>query len=513
MSRAETIEAHLGEARPGRLARLRRGATTRVRILGLFVAIMAVALVLGLLAQRALLLRVINENVDAELRQEVEELEVLSTGSDPETGEPFGSDVRAIFDTFLRRNVPSQAEGVYTLVDGEPYASSPAPLQLLADEELVSRWASVTSPQEAEADTEAGLVRYLAVPVEVEGEVLGTFVAAVFLDERQSVVGDVIGTGALTYGTAFVVAAAVTWFAAGRVLQPLNDLTEAARAISDSNWRERLQVEGDDQIAVLARTFNQMLDRLEAAFSAQRRLIDDAGHELRTPITVIRGHVELMSDDPEERAETRRLVMDELDRMSRMVEDLLLLARAEQPDFLHLHPVDVDDLLDDIVAKAEMLDGDTSVGREWSVVERPHAVVIADEQRLTQAMMNLCRNAAEHTPPGTRVTLGGAMSRDAVLLWVEDDGPGIPLEEQDRIFERFRRGGGGQRRSEGAGLGLAITRVIAEAHGGTLSLCSAPGEGARFTLSIPTDAADDDAFDRTGMDDGGWDGGSGAEEV
>src|SRR5690606_9724786 len=157
-----------------------------------------------------------------------------------ETGEPFGSDVRAIFDTFLRWNVPTQAEGVYTLVEAQPYASSPSPLQLLADEALVARWAAATEPQEDEAGTEAGPVRYLAVPVEVDGEMLGTFVAAVCLDERQGVVGDVIGTGALTYGAAFILAGVAAWFAAGRVLQPLNDLTEAAQSISDSNWRQRL---------------------------------------------------------------------------------------------------------------------------------------------------------------------------------------------------------------------------------------------------------------------------------
>jgi len=450
---------------------------------------MAVALVVGLLVQRSVLLRQVHQNVDADLRQEVDEFQVLSTGRDPDTGEPFGDDIEGIFDTFLRRNIASRSEGIYTLVRGEPYAASPTGVQLLADSALVERWAALRDPTQEDISTEAGTVRYLAVPVVSDGEIVGTFVAAIFLDERVSVVGDVIRTGAMTYGGAFLLTSVVAWFVAGRVLQPLNELTEAARTVSESNWRERIHVEGDDQIALLARTFNEMLDRLESAFDAQRRLIDDAGHELRTPITVVRGHLELMSqtESPAQREETLRLVMDELDRMSRMVEDLLLLARAEQSNFLHLQPVDIDDLVEDIALKSRML-GD----RGWRVVERAPVVAIVDQQRLTQAMMNLSRNAVEHTPDGTVVSLGSRVEGDAVLLWVEDNGPGIALDAQRRIFERFARGE--SRHMEGAGLGLAIAKVIAEAHGGAIRLSSCPGEGARFTLELPLDTAEDDGM-------------------
>lgn len=497
----DASERTIRERVAARLDQVRRGATTRVRLLGAFLAILAAALVFGLLIQRAILLQQLDEDIDGELRQEVEELEVLSTGSSPATGEPFAEDVEAIFDTFLRRNVPAQAEGIYTLVDGEPYASSPSPVQLLADADLVARWAALDAPTQGEADTEGGRIRYLAVPVLHEDEVLGTFVAAVFLEERREVVATVIRAGALAYGGAFLLTAAVAWFVAGRVLRPLTDLTEAAYAVSESNWRERIHVEGDDQIALLARTFNEMLDRLEQAFDAQRQLIDDAGHELRTPITVVRGHLELMSEAPEEREETLRLVMDELDRMGRMVEDLLLLARADHANFLHPQPVDVDDLMEAIALKAGML-GD----RGWEVEEHATVVAIADEQRLTQAMMNLCRNALEHTPEGTSVTLGSRVRGGWVYLWVEDDGPGIAPADQQRIFERFARASDTARSADGAGLGLAIARVIAEAHGGGIVLDSRLGEGARFTLLIPVEPADPldahDGFAEDPLDEG-----------
>jgi len=456
--------------------------TTRGRLLGAFFLLVVLALLVGLLVQRTLLLTQLTEDVDAQLLQEVEEFTALAAGRDPSTGEPFEGDVVAIFDTFISRNVPADGEGLFTLVGGMPHASTPAPLQLLADAPLVARWAALTTPEQQEIDTEAGRVRYLAVPVQYQGEVVGTFVVATFLQDRLAAVNRVIRTGIVTYGLALLLAAGVAWFAAGRILQPLTDLTEAARSVSESNWRERIEVAGDDQIAFLARTFNEMLDRLESAFDVQRRLVDDAGHELRTPITVIRGHLELMSedDDPDERAETLRLVMDELARMARMVDDLLLLARADRPDFLLRQPFDVDALVDDLAQKARIL-GD----RGWEIVERAPVVAVADQQRVTQAMMNLCRNAVEHTPDGGAVRLGSRAYEDEVELWVEDDGPGIPLPEQQRIFERFARGDGTPSNREGAGLGLAISRVIAEAHRGRISVESSPGQGARFTLTIP----------------------------
>jgi signal transduction histidine kinase len=125
-------------------------------------------------------------------------------------------------------------------------------------------------------------------------------------------------------------------------------------------------------------------------------------------------------------------------------------------------------------------------------VERAPVVAIVDQQRLTQAMMNLSRNAVEHTPDGTVVSLGSRVEGDAVLLWVEDNGPGIAPDAQRRIFERFARGA--SRHTEGAGLGLAIAKVIAEAHGGAIRLSSRPGEGARFTLELPLDTAEDDGM-------------------
>jgi two-component system OmpR family sensor kinase len=230
-----------------------------------------------------------------------------------------------------------------------------------------------------------------------------------------------------------------------------------------------------------------MLDRLERAFGAQRRLVDDAGHELKTPLTIVRGHLELLEDDPEPRRETIALVVDELDRMGRIIDDLLLLAKHEQPDFLDLATVEVGMLTDELEAKLRALsDG------AWIVESRGRGVIVADRHRLTQAMVQLGQNAVRHGGDGAPIAVGSAVSNGEARFWIRDAGRGIDVGDQARIFERFRRGTG-LPRQEGAGLGLAIVKAIAEAHHGRVELKSRPGAGATFTLVVPVDQPDSES--------------------
>jgi len=271
------------------------------------------------------------------------------------------------------------------------------------------------------------------------------------------------------------------WSVAGRILSPVRALTRTAQQISDTDLSQRIAVRGNDELTELTRTVNAMLDRLQTAFRSQRDFVNDAGHELRTPITIIRGHLELLGDDTRELAETTPLVLDELDRMSRFVDDLLILAKAQRPDFLHLEAVDVAALTGEIVSKARPL-----ADRHWRLEGTGGARIVADRQRVTQAVMQLATNATQHTAPGDTIAIGSAVVDGAVRFWVRDTGEGVPRAEQSRIFERFARASG-SRRSSGAGLGLAIVRAIAEAHRGSIELTSRPGAGATFTLVLPID--------------------------
>lgn len=461
----------------------RRSVSARARILGWYVLLLAVALVAALLLQRALLLRQASVDADLALDQEVNELRQLAGGVDPATGSPFAGDVEAIFDVFLNRNVPLEGEGVVTIVNGLPYKTDVTGAELVAMG-LAERWAAVNESTRQELDTEQGPLRYLAVPLDLDDDTLGVFVVAILMESRLASIDDVVRLGALVYGTIFVVASTLAWVAAGGVLRPLRELRDTAAGISDSDLTRRIPVSGNDEIAALGRTFNSMLDRIEDAFATQRRFVDDAGHELRTPITVIRGNLELMGDDPDERKSTVAVVTAELDRMARIVDDLLVLAKAETSDFIEPHPMDLGAFTDELFAKAKLMSE-----RPWSVDGREEVVIVADEQRLTQAMMNLIRNAAEHTPSGTPVAIGSALQNGEAVLWVRDEGPGVPVEDRERMFERFARGARGKRRTEGAGLGLSIVAAIADGHGGAATVTDADGGGAVFSMTIPIKGA------------------------
>ncbi len=456
----------------------------RGRVLGSFVLFVAAATMGGLVLQRTVLLDQLDGEVTASLEQERDELEALASGRNPETGAPFEGDVEAIFETFLRRNLPGEGEAYFAFVDGRPYRSSPgAPADLSQSPELVQRWGSLTAGEWGRLSTEAGAARYLAVPLAFEGSTAGVFVVVNFLDGERDEIEAHVRTSAIVAGIVLLLATAVAWTVAGRLLRPVRDLTEAAEAISDADLSRRIPVEGHDEIARLGRRFNEMLDRLSAAFAAQRAFVDDAGHELRTPITIVRGHLELMGDDPTDQRETVALVTEELDRMARIVDDLLLLAKAEHPDFVQPSDVEAADLTADLFAKVRAL-GD----RQWRLDGSAVGEVRLDRQRLTQAVLNLVRNAVEHTVAGAEIGIGSSIGGGELRFWVRDTGPGIDARDRDHIFERFARGRGGRRRSDGAGLGLAIVRSVAEAHGGRVELDSEPGSGATFTIVLPADA-------------------------
>ena len=455
----------------------------RTRILAAFVVLLAGSTLLSTLALRQILLVRADERVDRALGQEVEEFRTLvADGRDPRDGRPFGGDVRAIFDVYLARNVPGADEDLYTLLDGRPYRSSATGEP---DPDVVARLRAL-GPLAATArgtveSAEAGPVRYVAAPVRVAGRQRGTFVVTEALRPPRDEVDEAVRVAAGVSLAVLLLASALAWLVAGRVLAPLRALRDTARSIGEEDLTRRIEVRGSDEIAALGRAFNAMLDRLERSFEVQRQLVSDAGHELRTPITIIRGHLELLGDDPRERRETVALVTDELDRMARFVDDLLTLARAERADFLRRGDVDLDVLTEELLAKAQALAGD----RAWSVEAVGVGRLRADRQRLTQAVMNLARNAVEHTAAGAQIALGSAFADGEARIWVRDRGPGVAPAERERIFERFARGGGAGRRSDGAGLGLAIVRAIAEAHGGRVELASTPGGGATFTVVVP----------------------------
>jgi signal transduction histidine kinase len=459
-----------------------------VRIFAAYVLLLAVGLACAVVFGRHEMLLHVDRRIDAELTERVGDFQSLAAaGIDPATGKHLTS-VSALLSAGIAHSTHEQNATVIALLDGRPYArlTGSVPFRIDTDPQLVRRWAAVIRSTLGSAATPAGALRFAAVPVSVAGDSRrGVFVAAVFASRERAVVGDVTGVLTRTAAIVMAIALVVGWVVAGRVLAPVRQVTVLARSITDTDIRRRIPVHGNDEVSRLASTFNAMLDRLELSFALQRSFLDDASHELRTPITIVRGHLELMEDDPSERKETLALVMDELDRMNRMVDDLLTLAKSGQPEYLQLGVVDVDHLMSDVQAKATAL-----APREWKLLASPHTTVVADAQRITQALMQLAANAVQHTEPMATISLGADVDwqQGTVVFRVGDSGPGIPLAEQQSIFERFHRGTTIRPESTGAGLGLAIVRSIAEAHHGHVEVHSVPGHGAEFRLVLPLDA-------------------------
>ncbi len=457
----------------------------RLRIL----AAMAILLAFSYAVSLVLLRNVLAERLDVEIRtaltRELEEFRLLAAGTDPLTGKPFGDDLEAVFDLYYAREVPDEGETLLTFVDRTPYKteadSEALPVTGLAAP--IEFWLSQSEPLSGTLPTEAGDISYVVLPISA-GNRQGHFIAANFPRAERAEIDDAVTTQALILAATIVVATLIGYALAGRVLRPLRQLADTALTITETGLTQRIPVRGRDEASQIAMAFNDMIGRLESAFSNQRRFLDEASHELRAPLTVIRGHLELLDleDEPEERAATTALITDEIDRMNRMVEDLLTLARAERPDFLDLGPLDLEEWTQDVFRKTSVL-----CSRAWVLESAAHATVVADAQRLTQAVTQLAENACQHSPATATVRLGSAVDGRAVVIWLEDDGPGVAPGDEQRIFERFARGRGGR----SSGLGLSIVSAIAEAHGGTARVVRGRGgRGARFEVSFPAEVVD-----------------------
>jgi signal transduction histidine kinase len=454
----------------------------RTRILLWYIALMTGFIGFSIPIFYQLVLNQVDTRVREDLSQDVENFEIFIK----QQGKPANSiELAEIFQEFLFRHIPEDDTFLITMIDGDFKGSSPRakPKLLQEDSELMIRWAKLKQHEEGlqkTTDPSIGNILYHSYPVSINGQVRGLYVVAHTtageIAEATESISVVIRVLLAVLGLAFIFA----WIASGKVLAPLRSLIKTARSINEVDLTQRIPVQGTGEMAELAETFNAMLERLQVALVSQRALINDAGHELRTPITIIRGHLELIGDDPQEQQETIELVLDELDRMSRLVEDLLLLAKSERPDFLQWEILDISLLTQELYHKAIAL-----APRNWQLDAQGQGLIQVDRQRITQAIMNLAVNATQYTNEADTITLGSIVEDKYLRLWVSDTGEGIQKADQQRIFERFTRASHSRRHSEGAGLGLSIVKAIVQAHNGHVELVSELGIGSTFTLVLP----------------------------
>ncbi|MBA4247151.1 MAG: sensor histidine kinase [Microbacterium sp.] len=434
------------------------------------------------------------EGLDAELLATVEAARGIVTGTstptDSETDTdstidaPPASTAEALND-ILSRIVPGRHESSVGIIDGQArlVPGVETAFALEDDPAFIERaWREASAGQVTvgTAITTVGTLRYVSVPVVIDGDPeLGVYVIA--LDAQRAV--DQVGGAFLTYAWLALVSLAaigvIGWFVAGRLLAPLRRLSETASRITAEDVSERIPVNGRDDVSALTETVNAMLDRIDEALTSQRQLLDDVRHELKTPITIVRGHLELLdASKPDDVIAVRDIAIDELDRMAELVTDIDALARVERQAIV-TEPTDVGDLTALVFSKMQAIPG-----RTWVLENSADVVAPLSPSRLTQAWLQLADNAAKYSPEGSTVRVGSTAYARTVEFWVADEGPGIPAGAEKRIFERFGRADTG-RGIAGSGLGLPIVAAIARAHGGYVSLDSSPA-GARFGIVVPT---------------------------
>jgi two-component system, OmpR family, sensor kinase len=291
--------------------------------------------------------------------------------------------------------------------------------------------------------------------------------------------------------------AVLAWWVVKLGLRPLEDMQETAGAIAAGDLSRRVDiVDEHTEVGRLGLALNEMMQQIEAAFAARaasearlRRFVGDASHELRTPLTSIRGYAELFrrgaADRPEDLAKAMRRIEEEADRMGSLVDDMLLLARLDQGRPVERQPVDLTRITRDAVDDARAV----APNRPIDYFPNGAVFVPGDEARLRQVLGNLLQNANRHTPPDTPVHVRVVSTDDEAVIEVADEGPGVPGDDANRVFERFWRSDPSRTRaSGGAGLGLAIVAAIADAHGGRAEVQSSPGHGATFRVHLPRTA-------------------------
>jgi heavy metal sensor kinase len=338
-----------------------------------------------------------------------------------------------------------------------------------------------------------GELHYYARPVTDAGPEI----AAVFSGARASrfVIGPrrLLAVSVLLLPVILAASTLIGYLLAGRTLQPVNRIVDEVKAISDGrSLHKRLaSLATDDELARLTDTLNAMLERLELSFSSLRRFTADASHELKTPLTVLRSGIERAITHPRVAPEVMEVLdetLGEVNRMTAIVEGLLTLARADEGRApLHKEQVDLRDLLAEVSETAGILGEQAGVHVRVSIPHVP-VVVPADRLRLRQLLLNLVTNAIKYTPPDGRVEIRPELKGTDVELSVRDTGVGIAPGDLPHVFDRFWRADPARSRTgerSGVGLGLAISRWIAEAHGGTIQVQSRPGRGTTFTVRLP----------------------------
>lgn len=333
-------------------------------------------------------------------------------------------------------------------------------------------------------------VRLLVSPLSEGSKTLGTLVLAIPLKSRQTLLREIYLGLAIAIPLVVLLSAVGGLFLAGRALQPVDSITRTAQQISAADLSQRITLDlPDDEVGRLSQTFNDMLDRLENAFLRERWFTSDVSHELRTPLSLMKTQLSLARSQSRDAGELLDMIEDlegDVDRMTRLVEQMLTLARVEQRGLESIADVDLRSLLGEVADQFSDAAARKSVKLTLALSPQVNLDVNGDLESLRQVLMNLIENAIKYTPPEGQVSLAAKRVWDQIEVIVENSGEPIPPEHLPHIFERFYRVESSRSRdSGGAGLGLAISREIIRRHGGDIQVASDAESGTVFTLQLP----------------------------
>lgn len=476
-----------------------RAWSVRVRVLALVAVLTTAGLLVAGVATFSVQFASLNDRIRSDLGQEVEEVQQVAQSGPQGANAPY-EDLDELFVAYLQSSVPNQDESMVTLVDGavEYVPGGQRPFELERPEvlEVVTAAKEPGKTIYRSMSVDEHELQLAIASVSLAGDNReGTMVVAIDAAPQRDEIWQAVRTYAAVGFLALVLTVTAGHIVTGRLLQPLRRLGAATAAVDSDDLTHRVEVSATDtDVARVAVAFNQMLDRLEAGFIEQRQFLDDAAHELRTPLTIVRGNVELLeAGDPQDVEQTREVVLDEMDRMQRLVDDLLLLAKSQRPDFVRPHRVDVADLTQTLLERVELLGQ-----RQWvrSGAATGHAML--DQQRIQQAIVQLAANAVAYSEADSVIQVGtgwssptaevrarlGDVADRYLVIAVQDSGVGIDPDDMQRIFDRFARADVAGR-VDGSGLGLSIVQAIAQAHQGLVTVDSQPGLGSTFRLWIP----------------------------
>ncbi|MFZ9308904.1 MAG: sensor histidine kinase [Candidatus Nanopelagicales bacterium] len=430
----------------------------------------------------------VRDRVDLEILQQLNELELLATtGINPNTGESFQTS-DSLLEIFLSRRISNENETMFSMIDSMVTFRSPGESTLRVDQDatFLDTVDQIEIPTLDTYVSDVGELRYGVYPILGLDTKVGRLVVVTNLDKELDSTNILFRNLSLGLFIFFAMTGIILSVIVKRLLSPIAELTSQAQKVNKDNFIRQLKFETarvDDEITQLSQEFNNMLSRLESSFIDQQRFIDDAGHELRTPLTILKGHIELMQREGFSE-QSLMIIEDEVNRMTRLVQDLQSLTKATQPNFVQFSSFSADVFIKEVQEKAQSI-----YSNPIEITEYVESQIRGDKQRLTQALLQLIENAVKYSPVGSIITFGMQVVDDDIVLFVKDRGSGISDEAKSHVFSRFFQVDNthSAHDSGGVGLGLSIVKAIVDAHHGSIRILDNHPQGTIFEIRIPQD--------------------------